>query len=166
MEPRRQSGGHHLVSSMSDIGLAFRQTEIRLWARWRRPRTSADWPLISQNWPARKRVLVVVELRCTSELRFAPLLTYIFESQVRGILIGAKRLAWETSRCRILHPRRRAATEMLSARHSAYNLILLVEHVPAEFHCTAGRILLRWGLLDHCRMQPQCVAWSHRLKPA
>src|ERR1035437_9888737 len=80
--------------------------------------------------------------------------------------LSLDQLAWETSRCRILHLRRRAATEMLPARHGAHNLILLVEHVRAEFHCAAGRILLRWGLLDHCRMQPQCVTWSYRLIPA
>lgn len=64
--------------------------------------------------------------RCKTELRFDSLLTFNFESQVRGIPIGAKRLAWETSRCRILYPRRRAATEMLPTRHGAHNLILLV----------------------------------------
>jgi hypothetical protein len=32
MEPRRQSGDHHLVSSTAGMGLAFRKTEIRLWA--------------------------------------------------------------------------------------------------------------------------------------
>ena len=40
VELRRQFGEHHLVSSTAGIGLAFRETEIRLWAprsRWRMP---------------------------------------------------------------------------------------------------------------------------------
>jgi hypothetical protein len=31
-DPRHQSNEQHPVSSMAGIGLAFRQTEIRLWA--------------------------------------------------------------------------------------------------------------------------------------
>jgi len=50
MERRRQSGEHHLVSSMAGIGLAFRQTEIRLWALIRRGWKFAND--FSQSFPA------------------------------------------------------------------------------------------------------------------
>jgi hypothetical protein len=31
------------VCSMAGIGLAFRRTEVRLWALYRTPRTASDW---------------------------------------------------------------------------------------------------------------------------
>jgi len=43
MEPRCQSGDHHLVSSTAGMGLAFRKTEIRLWARcWQPPQAGLE----------------------------------------------------------------------------------------------------------------------------
>lgn len=54
MELRRQSGEHHLVSSMAGIELKFRQTEIRLWARSGSQRTAIAVHPKSQNWLTRK----------------------------------------------------------------------------------------------------------------
>ena len=47
-----------------------------------------DWVAVD-HWTSRKRVVVAVWLRCTSELRFALLPTYIFESQFQRKLAGS-----------------------------------------------------------------------------